>query len=65
MMAEGVVALCSASSSTLMFAIAWFAGEDSPSRAKVETEPTNWMRALPAMVVQKVLRRKGDEESRC
>jgi hypothetical protein len=56
-MARGIVAMCSASSLTLTIAIACFAGEGSPSGAKVETEPMKGTRALPAIVIAEVLRR--------
>jgi hypothetical protein len=54
MIAKGIMAMCSASSSMPMVAKAWFAGDASPSRAKVETEPMKGTRALLAMVIAKV-----------
>ena len=35
-----------------------FAGNGSPSRAKVDMEPTNGTMDLPAMVVQRMLKRR-------
>jgi hypothetical protein len=61
MMARGVVAMCSASSSMPTVTMAWFASDGSPLRAKVEAEPTNRMRALPAMVDLQ----RFEEEEKC
>jgi hypothetical protein len=49
MIANGVLVMCLASWSTSMAARARFAGEGSPSRAKVDEASLNGMIALPAM----------------
>ena len=59
--AKGVLAMCSASWSTSMAASARFAGECSPSRAKVDEASMNGMIAFPAM---RDVHRCGGEESK-
>ena len=49
MIANGVLAMCSASWSTSMTARARFAGEGSPSRVNMDEVSLNGMIALPAM----------------
>ena len=49
MIANGVLAMCSASWSTSMDARARFAGEGSPSRANVDEASLNGTIVLPAM----------------
>ena len=59
--AKGVMAMCSASCSTSMAASARFAGEGSPSKAKVDEASMNGMIAFPAMTD---VQRCGEEESK-
>ena len=51
-MARGVLAMCIASFSTAGLAKARLAGEGSPSSPKVDMDPTNGTRDLPAMVIR-------------
>ena len=59
--ANGVLAMCSASWSTFMAASARFAGEGSPSRAKVDEASLSGMIALLAMGKAQSC---GEEESK-
>ena len=59
--AKGVLAMCSASCSTSMAASARFAGEGSPSKAKVDEASMNGTIAFPAM---RGVQRCGEEESK-
>ena len=58
---KGVMAMCSASCSTSMAASARFAGEGSPSKAKVDEASMNGTIAFPAM---RDVQRCGEEESK-
>ena len=61
MIANGVLEMCSASWSTSMAASARFAGEGSPSRAKLVEPSLNGTIALPAMENAQSC---GEEESK-
>ena len=61
MIANGVLAMCSASWSTSMAASARFASEGSTSRAKVDEASLNGTSTLPAM---EIFQRGGEDESK-